>query len=136
MPMSEAQPFLDAVVASCADIEARLAGTVTSEAALDALLAQFAPAFTMVGTDGAQYDHAALHALFARLTGSKPGLLITFAAMRAIALYPGGAVVGYDEHQRDASGPLRSRRSTAVLERDAASGRIRWIHLQETWLDA
>jgi hypothetical protein len=134
--MNDSQPFLDAVVSICAEIEAWLAGAASSDAALDALLARFAPAFTMTGTDGACLDHAGLRALFARLAGYKPGLEIRLAALRTIAAYPGGAVIGYDEHQRDASGPLRARRSTAVLERDAADGRIRWLHLQETWLDA
>ncbi|MBN3724647.1 polyketide cyclase [Burkholderia sp. Ac-20379] len=132
----DAQPYFDAIVSTCAEIEAWLAGSATEAAALDALLAQFAPHFTMVGTDGAQYDRASLRALFVRLGGHKPGLRITFSAMRAIACYPGGAAIGYDEHQHDAAGALRSRRSTAVLERDAASGAIRWTHLQETWIGA
>ncbi len=128
------QPYFDTIVASCGEIEAWLAGTTRGEAALDALLARFAPAFTLVGTDGVQHDLACMRALFARLGGVKPGLVISFSAMRAIAVWPGGAVIGFDEHQRDASGPLRSRRSTAVLECDPASGAIRWTHLHETWI--
>lgn len=135
-PMNDSQPFLDALVSICTEIEAWLGGTAASAAALDALLERFAPAFTMVGTDGACLDHAGLRALFARLAGYKPGLEIRLAALRTLAVYPGGAVICYDEHQRAASGALRARRSTAVLERDAADGRIRWLHLQETWLDA
>lgn len=134
--LANAQPYFDAIVSTCAGIETWLAGSVTDAAALDALLAQFAPRFTMVGTDGTQFDHAGLRALFTRLGGGKPGLRITFSAMRAIACYPGGAAIGYDEHQHDAAGALRSRRSTAVLERDAASDAIRWVHLQETWIGA
>ncbi|WP_414444064.1 polyketide cyclase [Burkholderia sp. 22PA0106] len=133
---ADVQAYFDTIVSTCAAIEAWLAGTATDAASLDALLAQFAPCFTMVGTDGAQFDHAGLRTLFARLGGGKPGLRITFSAMRAIVCYPGGAAIGYDEHQHDATGALRSRRSTAVLEREAASGAIRWVHLQETWIGA
>ncbi|WP_186076703.1 polyketide cyclase [Burkholderia gladioli] len=138
--MRDCASYFDMIAASCAEIEAWLAGTEHGEAALDALMARFAPSFTMIGTDGSQLDRAATRALFARLAGVKPGLAISFSAMRVIAAWDGGAAIGYDEHQRDASGPLRSRRSTAVFAREAGDGsagsEIRWVHLQETWVTA
>jgi hypothetical protein len=127
------QDYLDEIVAGCAAIQDWLAGVATDAAALDAMMAHFAPHFTMIGTDGVQYDHAATRALFTRLAGRKPGLVITFSELRVLTRYPDGAVVAYREHQTDASGVLPSRRATVVLAREAAGGAPRWVHLQETF---
>ncbi|WDD96508.1 nuclear transport factor 2 family protein [Burkholderia sp. FERM BP-3421] len=131
--MSGQQAYLDEIVAGCAAIQDWLAGVATSDAALDAMMAHFAPQFTMIGTDGALYDHAATRALFARLAGRKPGLVITFSELHVLSAYPGGAVASYCEHQTDATGELPARRATVVLVRDAAGGAVRWAHLQETF---
>ncbi|WP_323121755.1 nuclear transport factor 2 family protein [Burkholderia alba] len=127
------QAYLDEVVAGCDAIQDWLAGVSASDAALDAVMAHFAPHFTMIGTDGGLYDHAAMRALFVRIAGRKPGLRITFSDTRVLAAYPAGAVVSYCEHQTDASGVLPARRATVVFERDAATGTVHWAHLQETF---
>ncbi|AOK30872.1 MULTISPECIES: nuclear transport factor 2 family protein [Burkholderia] len=134
--MQAHQPYFDELVAACDAIRDWLAGDASGPAALDALMAHFAPGFTMIGTDGHLYDHDALRALFARLAGRKPGLAITFSQMRALTVLGELAIVSYVEHQTDATGALPSRRSTAVFERDLRTGRVRWSHLQETFCHA
>ncbi|MDN7671543.1 nuclear transport factor 2 family protein [Burkholderia oklahomensis] len=131
--MQAHRPYFDEIVAGGDAIRGWLSGDVSGPAALDALMARFAPRFTMIGTDGNVYDHAAAHALFARLHGRKPGLKITFAEMRALAADPALGVVSYCEFQTDATGALPTRRSTAVFERDPQTGAVRWTHLQETF---
>ncbi|AGK48430.1 hypothetical protein BTI_879 [Burkholderia thailandensis MSMB121] len=131
--MQAHQPYFDEVVAGCDAIGGWLSGDVSGPGALDALMARFAPSFTMVGTDGDVYDHAATRALFARLAGRKPGLRITFSEMCALVADAARGVVSYCEFQSDATGELPTRRSTAVFERDPRTGAVCWTHLQETF---
>ncbi|KVK74497.1 nuclear transport factor 2 family protein [Burkholderia sp. MSMB1498] len=131
--MQAHQPYFDEVVAGCDAIGGWLSGDVSGPEALDALMARFAQHFTMIGTDGNVYDHAAMRALFARLAGRKPGLKITFSEMRALAAESTHGVVSYCEYQTDATGELPTRRSTVVFERDSQTGAVRWTHLQETF---
>ncbi|RQS70189.1 DUF4440 domain-containing protein [Burkholderia sp. Bp8963] len=133
--MSDSQVFLDALDASLATIERWLSGADTAPAALDALIAPFAPGFTMIMTDGRVFDRDDTHALFAALAGAKPGLRITLSELRVLAANDRHAVITYREAQHAAAGELPARRSTAVFERDAR-GTVRWLHLQETFCSA
>ncbi|AYZ68377.1 polyketide cyclase [Burkholderia multivorans] len=133
--MSDSQVFLDALDASIAAIERWLSGADTAPAALDALMASFAPGFTMILTDGRKVDHDGTRALFAKLAGAKPGLRIGLSETHVLVSDDRHAVISYLEAQHAAAGELPARRATAVFERDAA-GAVRWTHLQETFCTA
>jgi hypothetical protein len=133
--MSDTQVFLDALHASIVDIERWMSGADAAPAALDALIAQFAPGFTVTLTDGRALDLAGWRALLQRLSGVKPGLHITLSDIHVLASDDTHATIAYLEAQRAATGALPARRGTAVFERDAA-GAARWIHLQETFCTA
>ncbi|KWK77887.1 polyketide cyclase [Burkholderia ubonensis] len=133
--MSDSQVFLDALDASLAAIERWLSGADTAPAALDALMASFAPGFTMILTDGRELDHDGMRALFAKLAGAKPGLRIGLSETHVLVSDDRHAVITYLEAQHAAAGELPARRATAVFERDAA-GAVRWTHLQETFCTA
>ncbi|PCE29281.1 nuclear transport factor 2 family protein [Burkholderia ubonensis] len=133
--MSDSQVFLDVLDTSLAVIERWLSGADTTPAALDALIAPFAPAFTMIATNGRAFDRDGTREVFAKLAGARPGLRITLSEVRVLASDDAHAVVTYLEAQHAASGELPARRATAVFERDAA-GAVRWTHLQETFCTA
>ncbi|MGZ2743870.1 polyketide cyclase [Burkholderia stagnalis] len=133
--MSDSQIFIDVLDASLVTIERWLSGTDTAPAALDALIAPFAPGFTMIATNGREFDRAGTHELFAKLAGAKPGLRITLSEVRVLASDDRHAVITYLEAQHAATGELPARRATAVFERDTA-GEVRWTHLQETFCTA
>jgi len=133
--MSDHQVYLDVLDASLVAIERWLSGVDTSPAALDAMLAPFSAAFTMIMTDGRAVDRDGTRALFAKLGGAKPELRITLSDLRVVATGASHVVLTYVEAQHAASGELPARRATAVFERDAA-GVVRWTHLQETFCTA
>lgn len=133
--MSDTQVFLDALHGGIVDIERWLSGADATPAARDALIAQFAPNFSMVLTDGRALDLAGWRALLERLSGAKPGLHITLSDVHVLAADDTHATIAYREAQRAATGELPARRATAVFERDAA-GTVRWLHLQETFCTA
>ena len=130
--MSDTQVFLDTLHASIVDIERWLSGADAGPAALDALLAPFAPRFTVILTDGRMLDFAGWRMLLERLSGAKPGLHITLSDIHVLAADDRHATIAYLEAQHAAAGELPARRGTALFERDAA-GAVRWIHLQETF---
>ncbi|MGU7773577.1 nuclear transport factor 2 family protein [Burkholderia sp. MR1-5-21] len=133
--MSDSQVFIDVLDASLVTIERWLSGADTTPAALDALIAPFAPGFTMIGTNGHAFDRDGTRELFTKLAGAKPGLRITLSEIRVLASDDRHAVVTYLEAQHAATGELPARRATAVFERDTA-GEVRWTHLQETFCTA
>ncbi|WGS42769.1 nuclear transport factor 2 family protein [Burkholderia sp. JSH-S8] len=133
--MPDSQVFLDTLDTSLAAIERWLSGADTAGAALDALMAPFAPGFTMILTDGRAIDRDGTRALFAKLSGAKPGLRIVLSEVRVLVSDDTHAVLTYLEAQHAAAGELPARRATAVFERDAA-GAVRWTHLQETFCTA
>ncbi|WP_080419115.1 nuclear transport factor 2 family protein [Burkholderia ubonensis] len=106
-----------------------------SQVFLDALMASFAPGFTMILTDGRELDHDGTRALFAKLAGAKPGLRIGLPETHVLVSDDRHAVITYLEAQHAAAGELPARRATAVFERDEA-GAVRWTHLQETFCTA
>ncbi|MGU7782393.1 nuclear transport factor 2 family protein [Burkholderia sp. PU8-34] len=133
--MSDSQVFIDVLDASLVTIERWLSGADTTPAALDALIAPFAPGFTMIATNGREFDRDGTRDLFATLAGAKPGLRITLSEIRVLASDDRHAVITYLEAQHAEAGELPARRATAVFERDAA-GDVRWTHLQETFCTA
>ncbi len=70
--------------------------------------------------------------LFRAAGGQKKGFRIQLSELRVIALHQRGATVSYREQQSDASGAHTDRRSTVVFEK-LESGRVFWLHLQETF---
>ena len=92
----------------------------------------FSPRFSMVTPLGRALDVDALHLLFQAAGGQKKGFRIQLSELRVIALHQRGATVSYREQQSDASGAHTDRRSTVVFEK-LESGRVFWLHLQETF---
>lgn len=70
--MQAHQPYFDEIAAGGDAIGNWLSGDVSGPAALDALMARFAPHFTMIGTDGAAYDRAATRAPLDRRVRARP----------------------------------------------------------------
>ncbi|KWI26731.1 nuclear transport factor 2 family protein [Burkholderia stagnalis] len=133
--MPDSQVFLDTLDTSLVAIERWLSGADTTGAALHALMAPFAPGFTMILTDGRAFDRDGTRELFAKLAGAKAGLRITLSDVRVLASDDRHAVITYLEAQHAATGELPARRATAVFARDTA-GAVRWTHLQETFCTA
>lgn len=121
-----AQEVIDAHIA----IEQWLGGRA-EPSALEALLARFSPAFSMIGLSGTRVNRAALDTLFGQGHGKRPGLQIVVDEVDTITASPAGGVVAYRETQTDGEGHKTVRRSTAVFEREA-DGHIVWRHLHET----
>ena len=86
----------------------------------------------MISPLGRVLDFEALSELFLLAGGKKLGFRIELSELRGIALYDGGAVVGYREQQTDATGLHSDRRSTVVFEKQAG-GKVVWRHLHETF---
>ncbi|MGH8780938.1 hypothetical protein [Paraburkholderia sp.] len=99
--------------------------------ALDAIMSRFASDFTLVSTAGAALDRAALTQLFAQAYGARRGCTIVIRDIAVIAAWPGGAVLGFTEHQ-SSEAATNVRRSTAVFDVDAARN-VRWRRLHETF---
>ncbi|WP_179401991.1 nuclear transport factor 2 family protein [Burkholderia guangdongensis] len=127
--------FLDALHASIVDIERWLSGADSAPAALDALIEQFSPDYTMILTDGRAIDRDGLRALFRHIAGAKPGLRIALSEVRVLASTGTHVTLTYLESQHASTGALPARRATAVFARDA-DGAVRWLHLQETFCTA
>ena len=99
---------------------------------MERLLARFSPRFSMVTPLGRALDIDALRVLFRAAGGKKKGFRIQLSELRVIALLQRGATVSYREQQSDASGVHTDRRSTVVFEK-LETGRVLWLHLQETF---
>jgi len=95
-----------------------------------ALLARFAPAFTMIALNGGKLDFAALSAFFRAHRAAKPGLTIAIEEMQLVAEWPTGAVVSYQERQTLPGQTATLRHSTAVFEQTQSG--LGWRHLHET----
>lgn len=102
--------------------------------ALDAIMARFAPDFSLVTTGGAALDRATLTQLFAQAHGARRGCRIVIDDIAVIATWQGGAVLGFTEHQ-SSEAATNVRRSTAVFDIDAARN-VRWRRLHETFVTA
>jgi hypothetical protein len=91
------------------------------------------PQFSMIAPSGNTLNLSSMEALFEQLRGARPGLVITLSEFQGIALYAGGAVIGYREVQEEHNGNRTDRRATAVFEQDA-HGTLLWRHLHETFV--
>ncbi|WP_435952297.1 DUF4440 domain-containing protein [Dryocola sp. BD626] len=100
------------------------------EGDVEALLARFAPAFTMVATSGARLDFARLCGFFRGQPAAKPGLKIKVADIAVIAEWPDGALVSYSEIQTLPGEAGTLRHSTVAFSR--TNGGVRWLRLHET----
>jgi hypothetical protein len=129
--MNDATPYLDEVIQAHEAIE-RWFAVEEDDAALQRLLGRFSPRFSMVTPSGRALDVDALRPLFRAAGGQKKGFRIQLSELRVIALHQRGATVSYREQQSDASGVHTDRRSTVVFEK-LESGRVLWLHLQETF---
>ncbi|MFJ7283397.1 DUF4440 domain-containing protein [Pseudomonas sp. NPDC099000] len=129
--MTDYTEYFDEVIQAHVAIEQWLAED-QDESALERLLTRFSPQFSMISPLGRVLDFAALNELFLLAGGRKLGFRIELSDLRGVALYDGGAVVGYREQQKDASGLHSDRRSTVVFEKQAG-GKVIWRHLHETF---
>ncbi|MFJ5237329.1 DUF4440 domain-containing protein [Pseudomonas neuropathica] len=129
--MNDATPYLDEVIQAHEAIE-RWFAVEEDDAALQRLLGRFSPRFSMVTPLGRALDVDALRLLFQAAGGQKKGFRIQLSELRVIALHQRGATVSYREQQSDASGVHTDRRSTVVFEK-LETGRVFWLHLQETF---
>lgn len=129
--MNDATPYLDEVIQAHEAIE-RWFAVEEDDTALQRLLGRFSPRFSMVTPSGRALDVDALRSLFRAAGGQKKGFRIQLSELRVIALHQRGATVSYREQQSDASGVHTDRRSTVVFEK-LESGRVFWLHLQETF---
>lgn len=100
------------------------------EGELDALMAHFSKAFTMVTLTGVSLDFTALNAFFLAQKGSRPGLQITVDSIALLETWPGGAALCYREAQRLPDGQENVRWSTVLLNQTQDT--IQWRHLHET----
>jgi Uncharacterized protein conserved in bacteria len=100
------------------------------EGELDALMAHFSQAFTMVTLTGVCLDFPALNAFFLAQKGSHPGLQIAVDSIELLETWPGGAALRYRETQCLPDGQENVRWSTALLNQ--TQNTIQWRHLHET----
>jgi hypothetical protein len=126
----EVNPYFVELGEINADVQAWY-NSAADAAVLERLMARFSPQFSMILPNGATLNRATLHDIFAKNGGQYPGFELAITDMAIVAQYPSGAVVTYNEHQTSGDGKRTLRRSTAVLERNAA-GKVMWRHLQET----
>lgn len=114
-----------------AHIEQWIGQTDAPASVLTALLGSFAPAFSMITTDGQRLPHGALPALFAGLRGSRPGLKIQIDEWAVQYADAGSAVLTYRERHTWNGGGTQ-RRATALFT-PGEDGQPQWAHLHETW---
>lgn len=131
--MSDMQPFFDDVVATHELIREWLAGATTDAAVCTALLARFAPGFSMISPAGKVLDKRALAAFFTTAAGSRPGLQMQIADLALLQQSAHGATVSYRERQTQPMVDATERWSTVVYEK-TADGKLLWRHLHETWV--
>ena len=130
--MSDMHPFFDDVVSTHELIRDWLAGATTNAALCTALLARFAPGFSMISPTGKVLDKAGLAAFFNTAAGSRPGLHMQIADLVLLQQSEHGATVSYRERQTQAGAQPTERWSTVVYEK-TPEGRLLWRHLHETW---
>ena len=130
--MSDMHPFFHDVVSTHELIRDGLAGATTDAAACSALLARFAPGFSMISPGGKMLDKAGLAAFFSATAGSRPGLHMQIADLVLLQQSEQGATVSYRERQTQTGAQPTERWSTVVYEK-TPEGRLLWRHLHETW---
>lgn len=130
--MSDMHPFFDDVVSTHELIRGWLAGATTEAAAYTALLARFAPGFSMISPGGKVLDKAGLAAFFSAAAGSRPGLHMQIADLALLQESDHGATVSYREFQSQPGAQPSERWSTVVYEKTSDGGLL-WRHLHETW---
>ncbi|MGB7800659.1 DUF4440 domain-containing protein [Buttiauxella sp.] len=94
------------------------------EGDVEALLARFAPSFSMVTTGGAKLDFAMLSAFFRGQGAAKPGLKIVVEEITIVEDWLTGAVVSYSERQSLPGQEATLRYSTVVF----ADGKWKLLH--------
>ena len=129
--MSDYKSYFDLVNETHVEIEGWFCGL--EPGVLPTLLARFSAQFSMITPSGNTLNLSSMEALFEQLRGARPGLVITLSEFQGIALYAGGAVIGYREVQEEHNGNRTDRRATAVFEQDA-HGTLLWRHLHETFV--
>jgi len=129
--MDLSSPCLRLALDAHAHIEQWIGQTDAPASVLTALLGSFAPAFTMITTDGQRLPHGALPALFSGLRGSRPGLKIQIDELTVRYADGGSAVLTYRE-RHTWNGGATQRRATALFMA-GEDGQPQWAHLHETW---
>jgi hypothetical protein len=124
-------PCLRLALDAHARIEQWIGQNDAPESVLTALLDGFAPAFTMITTDGQRLPQGALPALFAGLRGSRPGLKIQIDELTVRYADAASALLTYRERHAW-SGGATQRRATALFTA-GEDGQPQWAHLHETW---
>jgi hypothetical protein len=100
------------------------------EGDFQALLARFAPAFTMVTPGGKTLSFDSLSAFFQSQGAAKPGLKISLVDITVIEQWPAGAVVSYSERQSLPGQQSTLRHSTVVFSMTGSE--MFWLRLHET----
>ncbi|OHX12584.1 hypothetical protein BI347_03000 [Chromobacterium sphagni] len=127
----EASEVFACVADTLARIQHWLGDGPQSARELEALMACFAPEFSMITPRGERLDRDGLRAFFEVAAGSRPGLAIALDGMELVWPGPDCAMVAYGETQTLGDGSGNYRLASAALQRDGAGG-WRWRHLQET----
>lgn len=85
------------------------------EGDVEALLARFAPSFSMITTSGVKLDFAMLSAFFRGQSAAKPGLKIVVEEIKIVEDWLTGALVSYSERQTLPGQEPTLRYSTVVF---------------------
>ncbi|MCW3466603.1 hypothetical protein [Chitinophaga nivalis] len=110
-------------------------GTVTKNAENEqAILADFDPAFHMIGINGGSQTLTTLAAWLPVAYGSRPGVTVTIKDFVVHYEQPGMVLIGYEEVQELESGV--NRRVGTALFVPGPDGNAKWRYLQETVLPA
>ncbi|UYU33659.1 DUF4440 domain-containing protein [Siccibacter colletis] len=120
-------PYFTEVLDAHVAIEAWLGRGVGD---LEALMARFSAAFTLVSPAGTVLDRDGLRTLFTTHQAGRPGLKIDIDSMTLVQAWDTGAAVRYREHQQLADNATTTRWSTAVFSRSEQG--LVWCHLHET----
>jgi hypothetical protein len=102
-----------------------------AQAALQALLPQFSPEFSMVTTTGRLVGLKDVEQMFQSAAGQRPGLEMSVSDVQPVWRDPAGLALRYRETPR-LDGVETSRRSVVILQR-AGQG-VLWRYLHETAL--
>lgn len=100
-----------------------------AQAALQALMPQFSPEFSMVTTKGRLVGLKDVEQMFQSAAGQRPGLEISVSDVQPVWRDPAGLAMRYLETHR-LDGVETSRRSVVILQR-AGQG-VLWRYLHET----
>ncbi|AHM72283.1 nuclear transport factor 2 family protein [Yersinia hibernica] len=120
-------PFVNEVITAHVAIEHWLG---KGEGDIQALLAHFAPTFSMVTIGGGKLGFAELSAFFQGQKAGKQGLKIELSHIETVAQWSEGAVISYSEKQSLPGQPATVRHSTVVFR--LSDRGLLWQHLHET----